>query len=104
MIQLKYFVRINDINELNIFLEERLRIIIEKIDNIVKLKEELIWEGPAKDALIIKYDDYINNLKKISGRIILILAFLKSYHSNFDEEYQKLKNKYSNILVEEVKL
>jgi len=104
VIYLKYLIRIDELNELNLFLEKKLEIIIEKIDNIVKLKEEFLWEGPAKDALIVEYDDYIKNLRKISNRIILILAFLKSYHSNFDEEYQKLKSKYSKPMIEEVML
>lgn len=100
---MKYLVKIDELNEMNIFLEGKLKIITEKIDNIIKLKEEFHWEGPSKDALIIKYDDYINNLKKISNRIILILAFLKSYHSNFEDEYQRLKSKYMKTIAEEVR-
>lgn len=100
---MKYLIRIDELNEMDIFLEEKLKTITEKIENIMKLKAELDWDGPSKDAFFVKYDEYIANLKKISNRIILILAFLKSYHSNYDEEYQRLKSKYSQKLLEEVR-
>ncbi len=100
---LRYLVKINELNEKNIFLEEKLEKILEKIDNLSKLKSEFLWEGPSKTSFIAKYDEYITKLRDMSDKIMQIIAFVKSYHSNYDEEYQKLKSKYARLLAEEVK-
>jgi len=97
---MKYLVRINELKTKNDFLEERLAIIDEMIIHIENSKDKIIWEGSAKKAFINKCDEYIIKLKEIEKEIIKMIAYLESYHNNYDEEYEKLKNKYIRLFNE----
>ena len=93
---MKYLVRTNELKEKVLYLEKQLDMLNEKIDYLNKVKSDIIWEGIARDKFIKKYDEYLNELNKISNNILNCIKFLSSYDS-FDNEYTRLKNKYANI-------
>ncbi len=99
---MRYLIKINDLKEKIVLLEDKLSVIANQINNLQKLKSEMIWESPSKDIFMEKYDDYINNLKNISKRLVIVLSFLKSYYSNYDEEFMRLRKKYYTLLTNEV--
>ena len=97
---MKYLIRIRDLQEKIEFLEEKLQLIYDNIEIMEKSKENITWSGDAKDTFILKYDEYLEYLKVTARNIVKILTYLKSYYSNYNEEYNNSKRRYANIFME----
>lgn len=100
VIIVRYLVKFGELDEKIRFIEEKLDNIYNAVEEIEKAKNSLIWEGVAKDAFILKYDEYVSELKDSAKKILNILLFLKSFYNNYNEEYLLLKKKYSELLSE----
>lgn len=99
---MRYIIRLGELSERIAFIEEKVDIIANEIYKIESYKGELIWEGLSKNTFVAKYDEYTTELRKILDRLIILLAFLKSYYSNYNDEYNKLKTKYDKKTMKEV--
>ena len=98
---MRYYANINELEEKVKLLNEKIDLINDQISKLTKIKDEIIWEGIAKDTFMQQYNNYIGDLKKILKHLLVLLLFFKSYYTNFDEEYTKTKEKYSSIFNDE---
>lgn len=99
---MKYLVNINELDEVIKRLTDEIEEISEQINHLIIIQNELVWEGLAKDAFNNKYNDYLDNLKKIFSRLVKLLLFLKSYHNNFDDEFTRIQALYNRTMYDEV--
>ena len=99
---MRYLVKVEELKNKNEYLEKQLKLIDESILVIESLKSKLIWEGDTKESFIVKYDEYLEKLKKFEQNYISFLAFMKSFQGNYAEEYQNLKREYANVFSEMV--
>ena len=94
---MRYFVRIGDLGRKIEYLEKQLDVISENIDNLIKVKSTIIWEGDASSEFYDVYDNYILELKTIAQNTIEFIEYLSKYHDRYSTTYGELRNKYASL-------
>ncbi len=98
---MRYFVKLNDLEEKLIVMGKQLDTIDENISNIEKLKLNFNWEGDSKIVFLEKYNQYVNRLRDIERNILNCIDFFTEYCTKYSEECQRLKQKYADLYDEE---
>lgn len=99
---MRYFIKINEVGEKVDFMEKKLDIIHDNIENLRILKDELSWQGDAASIFYQQYDNYLLKLRDSEQKIINSILFLKSFYNKYGDEYERLRRKYANIIDMEV--
>lgn len=99
---MRYFVKLNELGEKIDFMEKRLDIIHENVENLKSIKNNLSWEGEAANDFYQKYDNYLLKLQISEQKIINSVLFLVSFYDKYGNEYMRIRNKYANVLDMEV--
>ena len=99
---MRYFIKLNDLGEKIDFMEKRLDIIHENIENLKLIRDNLTWKGDAADNFCQNYDNYLLKLQIAEQKIINSVLFLTSFYDKYGNEYMRIRNKYANIFDMEV--
>ena len=94
---MRYFVRIGDLGRKIEYLEKQLDSIYENIDNLVKVKSTIIWEGDASTEFYDVYDIYIEELKIMAENTLEFIEYLSKYYDRYSTSYESLRRKYASL-------
>jgi len=97
---MRYLIKIDRLDEKNLFFENQINRINERVDELQKLANNIDWVGPAREAFVEYFNNYINDLNKVKKQMLNCLLFCKTYSKNYSSEYDRIKLTFNNILDE----
>lgn len=86
----RYLVKLNDLEEKNNFLNDKISSIRESVSNIKALKNDICWESPSEKDFFKKYEEYIDELNNMLVNLEKALQVTKKYHENYTSGYNKI--------------
>ena len=93
----RYLVKFDELNTKNNYLDELLEKLDECINNIESAKENIDWEGPAKEKFDLAYDNYLDEARDLYNNLVTCLNVSKAFHDNFNECYNKVQSRFSKL-------
>lgn len=99
---MRYLVKINDIKEKISYFEKQLDNIEDNIKNIENINGTIFWEGVAAESFKSVIYAYSYRLRMLEKMILSSIEYLVSFCDKYGSEYERLRNKYSYLLEEDL--
>ncbi len=87
----KYLVKIDELSNENVLLAGMINNIEEAVYGINNAKENIMWQGPAKEEFWIKYIEYAEELMKMVENLHNCLKVTKTFENNFNSAYEEIR-------------
>jgi len=81
---------------------ENVNKIIDTMNKEINIMDEIskkpIWEGMAHDSTMLKYNNILDDVKKIPQNLNLYINFMKLVIENYGNGNQLIKKEFQNIM------
>ncbi len=72
----------------------------EKLDELEKLTNNFVWEGPVKESYIRVYKKKIKELNKLNDNMCKIAEFLLTVKEGYSGANEQINNAYEELMQE----
>jgi hypothetical protein len=95
-------VNSSSLNELIKSEQEKIELLITKVDEYKKLADEVNWRSPTKDEILYTFYENVHDMENIIKRFTILIKFLEIVINNYGEGLEEIKKEMKKLEDEEM--